>query len=169
MPMPAKVLPFRVATSYAKKRTSTAAQQAATVAGVVALLIAVPAFAHKDPVLRPLGVTVSFPEDNRIVFEYDRAGSISAITIYLAASVYTVPADICAKLGTVHMETVRLEGPAVVWHKDGPQIFYVSLKCTSGSPSLFLDVQLTFRNDQFFHALVTGPMGEITTWQSSSR
>jgi len=142
-----------------------------TASVMIALLISAPAtLASKDPVQSPVGVTVSFPKDNRVVFEYNRAGSISTIAIDLATIVYIVPADICAKLGTVRMETVRLSGPAIAWPQAAPQRFFVRFMGTERhAPNLFLEVLLAFRNGQFSDALVTGPTGETTTWYSSSR
>jgi hypothetical protein len=137
---------------------------------VLALMPPVSAFADKDPVLNPLGVTVLFPENNRVVFEYDRAGAISAITIHLASTTYIVPADICAKFATVRLEKARLAGPAVVWHQASPQIFYLKLVGTEGGgQGRYVDVSLAFRDGQFSDALVTGPTGETSTWVSSSR
>jgi hypothetical protein len=44
--------------------------------------------------------------DARVVFQHDKAGAVSAATVYLWEVPYHVPADVCAKLQRVQAETV---------------------------------------------------------------
>lgn len=126
------------------------------------LLCGNPAHAHKDRIQQPESVTaangktagriVSFPPDGKVTFTLGRSGTVMAITVQLGKSTFRVPASTCAKISTVHFDSVRL-----LWsgHEESPTVaggFRIRFSAGAEKQRAFGELpeyELSFRGDRF--------------------
>ena len=126
------------------------------------------ALAHQDRIEHPRTLTVSFQTGESVTFTISNA-TVTALSVRIGSSVYSVPQSECAKLHDVRFESTKLLWSGSYETAAAADYFYIQFDLGLEAARAFGElprVQVMFRGGKFSDTSITKKTAE-GTWQDS--